>query len=298
MLHSDRAPDDFDLFLSLVDIVVVLLAVVDRVASLFQQWENEELFRAQSVKSFFSSSFFLPLSLCSSFFSTRRTTMLLSTVVLGVMRQGVCSFCIRRSIPIESREKEETCGAFASSERSEDVCWRSWTMLSNLRAMLTDRNIFNEKPRLFVQSGFQSLAVRLSHNNKTTSFMLKYHLSIESVKASFVPMLTMRLHFYIDSSSTHVRPLSHDVLSQNGFTEQPYIYQPWSAHETLCARAKLMAMFVAAVSLNRMQIRPNDDLVSDQTSLNVSLWTNSVSQPDEPSWVRSSSDVEPSFCSR
>lgn len=35
MLHSDCAPDDFDLFLSLVDIVVVLVAVVDRVVSLF-----------------------------------------------------------------------------------------------------------------------------------------------------------------------------------------------------------------------------------------------------------------------
>ena len=137
MLHSDRAPDDFDLFLSLVDIVVVLVAVVDRVVSLSLSLSNGKT-KSCSARSpwnlFFSSSFFLLLS-SSSFFCattpTRRTTsMLLSTVVFDVMRRGVCSFCICRRIPIESMEKEETCGAFLSLPREEEtfvdvrgLCW-------------------------------------------------------------------------------------------------------------------------------------------------------------------------------
>ena len=103
--------------------------------------------------------------------------------------------------------------------------------------------------------------------------------------------------------SEHACALSDAAHSQIEFTEQQWqqeqnICQSESAHETLCALLLKLAMYDAAVSLNRMQIHPNDDLVSDQTSLNVPCWTNSVSQSDEPSWVRSSSDVESSFAFR
>lgn len=133
---------------------------------------------------------------------------------------------------------------------------------------------------------FRSLAVRLSLKNESTSPILKYHLSTQSVKSRFCSN--------DDDANAPSRPLiehactlGYAAHSPIGFTEQQQaqnICQSQSAHETFfCALLQKLAIYDAAVSLNRMQIHRNDDLVSDQTSTNAPCWTNSVSQSDEPS---------------